>query len=78
MPDETMLKADVRPVRCNNPEHPKGCPLGYRLVDCDESEARWWLATVSVGQTCHWSQTFDSRTQASAALVERMSEGFSI
>jgi len=74
----TMLRAVVQPVRCDNPDHPKGCPFGSRWVHCEEHEAQSWLASIEVGGTVVWSvSNVDSETRetATTAMLRALETG---
>ena len=72
------LTASVKPFKCNNPDHPKGCPFGSRWVECAEDEAIAWIAAITVGDRQVWSCGDDesqSRETATAALLNKLAEG---
>jgi hypothetical protein len=74
------LSATVQPCKCDNPEHPKGCPFGYKLIHCEEEEAHTWVGSITVDNVCLWSTNqmqSQSREAATAALLSRLAEGVS-
>jgi Zn-finger protein len=73
-----VISATVTPYKCDNPNHDKGCGLGWRLVECEEAEAHTWIAAIDVGNRRVWSCSnvqSQSRDAATAALLNRLSEG---
>jgi hypothetical protein len=72
------LEAKVKPCKCNNPDHPVGCPFGSRLVECSEDEAHTWVASICFGGVQFWGSDgveSQSREAATAALLERLAQG---
>jgi hypothetical protein len=69
------FRASVRPFKCDNPDHPKGCPFGYRLIECPEDEAHTWIASIHLNGMVVWSSNqmeSQSRKAATAALLNRL------
>lgn len=75
------LVAKVTACKCDNPNHDKGCGLGWRLIDCAEEEAHTWVASVAVGNLQLWgsNQTQSvSREAATQAMLDRLSQGIEV
>jgi hypothetical protein len=74
----TQITATVTPCKCNNPNHPVGCPFGYVLVECAEDEAHTWVASIATDDVQLWGSNGTesaSREAATAALLRRLAEG---
>jgi hypothetical protein len=72
------ITATVTPYKCDNPNHDKGCGLGWRLVQCEEHEAHTWIAAIDAGNHRLWSCSnveSQSRADATTALLNRLAEG---
>jgi hypothetical protein len=77
----TKISATVTPCKCDNPNHPVGCPFGYKLIHCAEEEAHTWVASISVDDVGLWGSNqmqSQSRALATAALLDRLAEGFMV
>jgi hypothetical protein len=79
--DTPTVTARVYPVKCSNPDHPKGCPFGSYWVECNEDEAIYWLGNITVGECQLWGTSGvqgETRETATQALLARLAEGIAL
>jgi hypothetical protein len=76
-----VVTATVEAFKCDNPNHTKGCGLGWRLIPSSEEEAHTWIASIGSDGLVLWqcrSTEGTSRETATKAMLDRLAEGVEI